>query len=224
MEVEEIKKNPRSIARLIDHTIVKPIATSKDVKRYCREAKKYGFYSVVTLPYYIKLANKLLKNTSVKLGCVIGFPWGVQSIGAKIKEVEEVLDLVDEFDMVMNRAAFKNKDYGYVVKEIKSIKKIIGNKILKVIIETPELSERGIKKASELVLKGGADFVKTAVGLRGPTLVKHVKIIRSVVGDKILIKASGGIRDFNTALKMIEAGASRLGCSQSLLLLKKHNK
>jgi len=208
------------IAKYIDHTNVDPNSTKEDIKRLVEEAKQFGFFSVVVLPYYAKFAKELLANSEIKVGTVIGFPYGCQSTEAKIKEIENVYEFVDEIDVVFNRAAFKNKDYDFVLNELKEIVKFSKGKSVKVIIETPELNDEEIKIASELVLKSGADFVKTAVGLKGPTQFKHVEIIKSVVENKIKIKASGGIRDYQTALKFIELGASRIGSSKSVEIIK----
>lgn len=207
------------IEKYIDHTNINPNCTKEDVIKLVEEAKKYNFYSVVVLPYYAKFAKELLKDTSIKICTVIGFPYGCQSTKAKILEMKEVFDFVDEFDVVMNRAAFKNKDYDFVLKELKRIKRASKGKIVKVIIETPELSEDEIREASKIVLKSNCDFVKTAVGLKGPTELRHIEIIKEVIDDKIKIKASGGIRDYKTAVEFINAGASRIGSSRSVEII-----
>jgi deoxyribose-phosphate aldolase len=214
-----IEENPFAIAKIIDHTNVNPNSTAKDIEKLCKEALKYGFACVVTLPYYVKLARKLIRKKA-KICTVIGFPWGVQPTEAKIKEVEKVLKYVDELDMVMNRAAFKNGDYDFVLKDIREVVKHANGKPVKVIIETPELTKREIKKASEIVLKSGAAYVKTAVGLKGSVTPEHVKIIKKVVRDKIGIKASGGVRTFAQALELVKSGASRIGCSRSVEIMK----
>ena len=208
------------IEKYIDHTNVDPNSTSKDIEKLVDEAKQYNFFSVVVLPYYVKLAKRLVKETDIKIGTVIGFPYGCQSTKAKVKEIEEVIDYVDEIDMVMNRAAFKNGDYEFVLNDINEVVEASQGKSVKVIIETPELTIEEIKRASEIVLKSKADFVKTAVGLKGPTIFEHVKIIKNVVGNKKLVKASGGIRDYKTALRFIEMGASRIGSSKSVEIIK----
>ncbi len=218
--IELIRKNPSWIAQYIDHTEVNPNSTAADIKKLCAEAKKYGFYSVMVLPYYTALAKKLLHNTKIEVGAVIGFPFGVQNTLAKLAEMKTIYPFVDEFDVVINRPAFKTGDYKFVLKELKTLAKAKRGKILKVIIESPELSNQEIKKATQLVLASGADFVKTAVGLRGGAKIKHVQIMKKVVGDKIRIKASGGIKDFKTALAFLAAGASRLGTSHGVEIIK----
>ncbi len=215
----ELKNNPKTIAKYIDHTNVNPNSTPKDIKKLCNEAKKYSFCSVVVLPYYLKLARKLIGKSKVNVVGVMGFPFGIQHTKAKIIEVKEAFDFVDEFDMVMNRPAFKARDHNLVVKDIKAVVKAARGKPVKVIIESPELTDSEVRKATQLVLKAGASFVKTAVGLKGPAELKHIKIMKSVVGNKIGIKASGGIRSFNQALEFLKAGATRLGTSHGVKII-----
>jgi deoxyribose-phosphate aldolase len=217
--VEEILEKPEKISQLIEHTNVKVESTKKDIQKLCSEVLRYKLYAGVVLPYHVKLAKKILKDRA-KVVTVVGFPYGIQPTEAKVAEVENTFKYVDEFDMVMNRNAFLNKDYRYVVKDIKAVVKAAYPKAVKVIIETPTLNAKQIKIASKLVMRGGAHFVKTAVGYTGPTKVEDVKIIKSVVKDKIKIKASGGIRDFNQALEMIKAGASRIGTSHGVDIIK----
>ncbi len=218
--MESLLKEPRLIAKYIDHTEVSPNSTAADIRKLCAEAKKFGFYLVMVLPYYAKLARKLLRGTKIKVGTVMGFPFGAQCTEAKLAEMKKVFPFVDEFDFVMNRQAFKNRDYKFVLKELKTLAKAKGKKIMKVIIESPELTNSEIRKATQLVLASGADFVKTAVGLRGGAKISDVKIMKKIAGDKIKIKASGGIRDFQTALAFLAAGASRLGTSHGVEIIK----
>jgi deoxyribose-phosphate aldolase len=215
----EIKKNPLDVARIIDHTNVNPNCMKKDVEKLCKEALKYGFGCVVVLPYYVKLAKKLIKRKA-KVCTVVGFPFGIQPTEAKIKEIEKNLKYVDEFDVVINRAAFKNKDYTYVLKDLRQVVKAAQEKIVKVIIETPELTKKEIEEASKTVLRSGASYVKTAVGFKGPTTPGHVRIIKKVVGNKIGIKASGGIRTFDQVIELVKSGATRIGSSKSVEIVK----
>jgi deoxyribose-phosphate aldolase len=219
-ELQEIKKNPAEIAKYIDHTEVNPNSTARDIRKLCAEAKRYGFYLVMVLPYYAKLAKKLLRGTKIKVGVVMGFPFGAQCTQAKLAEMKEAFPFAHEFDFVINRQALKNKDYGFILKELKTLARTKGKKIMKVIIESPELTKEEINKASQLVLASGADFVKTAVGLRGGAKISDVKIMKKVVDDKIKIKASGGIRDLKTALAFLAAGASRIGTSHGVEIIK----
>lgn len=219
-ELQEIKKNPKIIAKYIDHTEVSPNSTAADIKKLCAEAKKYRFYLVMVLPYYAALAKKLVRGTKIKVGVVMGFPFGAQCTEAKLAEMKKAFPFTDEFDFVINRQALKNKDYGFILKELKTLARAKRGKITKVIIESPELTDKEIYKASQLVLASGADFVKTAVGLRGGAKISDVKIMKKVVGDKIKIKASGGIKDFKTALAFLAVGASRLGTSHGIEIVK----
>jgi len=218
--IKLLQQNPRLIARYIDHTEVSPNSTAKDVRKLCAEAKKYGFYSVMVLPYYAPFVKKLLRGTKIKIGVVMGFPFGAQCTEAKFAEFKKAYPFVDEFDVVINRQALKNKDYGFILKELKILNKAKRGKILKVIIESPELTDKEIYKASQLVLASGADFVKTAVGLRAGAKISDIKIMEKVVDNKIRIKASGGITDFKTAIAFLAAGASRLGTSHGVEIVK----
>lgn len=218
-ELQLIRKKPSLIAKYIDHTEVNPNSTAQDIKKLCAEAKKYNFYLVMVLPYYAPLAKKLLGGTKIKVGVVVGFPFGAQCTEAKLAEMRKVFPFADELDFVINRQAFKNKDYGFVLKELKTLAKAKGGKVMKVIIESPELTDKEIYKASRLVLASGADFVKTAVGLKAGAKISDVKIMKKVVGDKIRIKASGGIKDFKTALAFLAAGANRLGTSHGVEII-----
>lgn len=219
-DIQLIKKNPKLIAQYIDHTEVSPNSTAEDIRKLCVEAKKYGFYLVMVLPYYAALAKKLLRGTKIKVGVVMGFPFGAQCTEAKLAEMKKAFPFADEFDFVINRQALKNKDYVFILKELKTLARAKRGKIMKVIIESPELTDKEIYKASRLVLASGADFVKTAVGLKAGAKISDVKIMKKVVGDKIRIKASGGISDFKTALAFLAAGASRLGTSHGVEIVK----
>lgn len=215
-----LRKNPRLIAQYIDHTEVSPNSTAGDIRKLCAEAKKYGFYLVMVLPYYAPLAKKLLRGTKIKIGVVMGFPFGAQCTEAKLAEMKKAFPFADEFDFVINRQALKNGDYNFILKELKILARAKRGKIMKVIIESPELTDKEIYKSSQLVLASGADFLKTAVGLRAGAKISDVKIMKKVVGDKIKIKASGGIKDFKTALAFLAAGASRLGTSHGVEIVK----
>ena len=150
----------------------------------------------------------------------MGFPFGAQCTEAKLAEMKKAFPFADEFDFVINRQALKNGDYNFILKELKTLARAKRGKIMKVIIESPELTDKEIYKASQLVLASGADFLKTAVGLRAGAKISDVKIMKKVVGDKIKIKASGGIKDFKTALAFLAAGASRLGTSHGVEIVK----
>jgi deoxyribose-phosphate aldolase len=210
------------IARFIDHTLLKPDATEEMIENLCDEARKYNFYAVCINPYYVKLVKKILRNSDVKIATVIGFPLGANTGKIKALEAEEsIRDGADELDMVINIAALKNKDYDKVKEDIEEVvKKAKGNALVKVIIETCLLTEDEKVRACNLSLEAGANFVKTSTGFNGKgATVEDIRLIKSVVGDKMKIKASGGIRDYETAIKMIEAGANRIGASSSVKIV-----
>ena len=207
-----------NIAGYIDHTILKPDATEKDIERVCGEALDYGFASVCVNGYYVKKAKELLNGSKVNITCVAGFPLGSSLTQIKVSEVlGAVNDGADEIDMVINLAALKDKNYDYVKDEIKSIRKAAKGKVLKVIIETCLLSDEEKIKACELSVEAGADYVKTSTGFSmAGANVKDIRLMKATVKNRAGIKASGGIRDYETAVKMIEAGADRLGTSGSV--------
>jgi len=206
----------------IDHTLLKPTATEDDIKTLCEEALHHNFYAVCVNSCYLPLAREILGTSEVKLAAVIGFPLGAMATEAKISEAKYcVKQGADEIDMVLNLGWFKSGRQQQVITEIMSIKSAIQKAVLKVILETCYLSDEEIRTACELCLKGGADMVKTSTGFgpQGATL-KAVKIMKDSVGDKAGIKASGGIRDRETALEYIKAGATRIGTSSGVIMMK----
>jgi len=213
--------NKQELAKLIDHTLLKPDAKEVDIKKLCEEAIKYKFYSVCINPCYIELAKNFLKNSDIKICTVISFPLGASTTTIKIIEALEAVKIgADEIDMVMNIGMFKSKKYDYIYEEISSIKKIIKDKILKVIIETAILNDEEKIKASEIVKKSGADFVKTSTGFsQGGATKEDILLIRKVVGDNFGIKASGGIKSYEQAIELINAGATRIGSSSSVKII-----
>ncbi len=206
----------------IDHTLLKPDATQEQIKQICDEAKKYGFASVCVNPYYAKLVRKELYGSDIKTCVVIGFPLGANTKETKAFEtINAIENGAQEIDMVINIAALKNKNYEEVLKDIQGVVEIASGKALvKVIIECCLLTEEEKKKACHIAVKAGADFVKTSTGFStGGATVEDIKLMKSVVGTKAKIKASGGIRDVRTALEMIEAGADRIGASASVKIM-----
>ena len=206
----------------IDHTLLKPTATEDDIKTLCEEALHHNFYAVCVNSCYLPLAREILGTSEVKLAAVIGFPLGAMATEAKISEAKYCIKHgADEIDMVLNLGWFKSGRQQQVITEIMSIKSAIQKAVLKVILETCYLSDEEIRTACELCLKGGADMVKTSTGFgpQGATL-KAVKIMKDSVGDKAGIKASGGIRDRETALEYIKAGATRIGTSSGVIMMK----
>ena len=212
--------------KYFDHTMLAPQATSTDIDKLIKEAIKYDFKSVCIAPSYIKYAKEQLAKTDVLICTVIGFPLGYNATSVKVYETKIALDHgADEIDMVINIGRFKNKEYEYVLNEIKAIKEVCDNKVLKVIVETALLTNQEIKTITEIVLKSGADFIKTSTGFsfRGASF-EDVEIMKSIAQDKLLIKASGGIKTGEDALKMIKLGASRLGTSKTVQIIEELNK
>ncbi|MDT0677259.1 deoxyribose-phosphate aldolase [Autumnicola musiva] len=205
----------------IDHTNLKPVANQQDIINLCKEAKEHLFYAVCVNGCYVKLAGEALKGSKVKIAAVIGFPLGAMDTGSKIFEAKEcIANGADEIDMVINIGELKDGNLKFVEDEISEIKKAIGTKILKVIIETCYLDDDEKRAACTCALKASADFVKTSTGFgNGGATPEDVKIMKSIVGDKMQIKASGGIKDRKTAEKYIELGASRLGTSSGISLI-----
>lgn len=217
----------KNIISIIDHTLLKPEATSEMVKKLCKEAKEHGFFSVCVNPYYVKLAKKELKDSPVKVATVIGFPLGSTTKEVKAFESSEAIkNGADELDMVINIGALKAKDYSKVEEDIKAVVEIAKKEVfVKVIIETCLLNDEEKKKACEIAKKAGVDFVKTSTGFStGGATEEDIKLMRKVVGQDLGVKASGGIRDYEVAKRMVEAGASRLGASSSVKIAEEINK
>lgn len=211
-----------SIAKYIDHTILKPDTTREAVIKVCEEAKEYGFFSVCINPYYVSLVSDQLKESDVKVTSVIGFPLGASISEVKaIEATKAIADGADEIDMVINVAALKNKEYNYVLEDIKAVVEACkGKALLKVIIETCLLTEEEKVKACELSVEAGADYVKTSTGFStaGAT-PEDIALMRKVVGPEIGVKASGGVRSTADAEAVIQAGASRIGASASIAIV-----
>jgi len=211
-----------NIAQMIDHSLLKPDATKEEIRNLCEEGKKYGFVSVCVNPVWVSFCSDLLKGSSVRICTVSGFPLGANKPEVKAKEAETAIkEGAFEIDMVANIGALKSGDFKLVEEDIKAVRSAIGKeKILKVIIETAILTNEEKIKATQIIMACGADFVKTSTGFGYPgATVEDVRLLKKVVGDKIRIKASGGIRDYETALKLIEAGASRIGTSSGVKIV-----
>ncbi|MBU2927230.1 deoxyribose-phosphate aldolase [Winogradskyella psychrotolerans] len=210
-----------NLNRYIDHTLLSASATEADILQLCEEALKYNFYSVCVNSSYISLAKQALGRSEVKICTVVGFPLGAMSTEAKIFEAKTAIDQgATEIDMVMNIGRLKSKNYLAVLKDISKVKQAIGIIPLKVILEISELSKNEIVKACEICIDAKADFVKTSTGFSksGATLTA-VKIMRKTVRDKLQIKASGGIRDAETAQKYIDIGVDRIGASSGVAMM-----
>ncbi|CAL67946.1 deoxyribose-phosphate aldolase [Christiangramia forsetii] len=210
-----------NINKYIDHTLLAATAQSEEIQKLCFEAKKFGFYAVCVNSSRVKVAKNELVETDVKIAATIGFPLGACFTEAKIAEaVKSVQDGADEIDMVINIGFLKDGKSAEVQREILYIKKAIENCVLKVIIETCYLSEKEIMKACELAMQAGADFIKTSTGFgsRGASY-DDIKIMKKVVGEEIKIKASGGIKDAETAMKYINLGVHRIGTSSGIKII-----
>lgn len=207
-------------AKLFDHTILKADATKEAVKKVCDEARKYGFMSVCVNSYYTAYVAQQLRGTDVKVCTVVGFPLGQMTSRAKAAEASfAVEDGAEEIDMVINVGALKDKLYDVVLADIQEVKKACGSALLKVIIETCLLNNEEKVKACELAKAAGADFVKTSTGFStAGAKAEDVALMRRTVGEAMGVKASGGIRDKETAKEMIKAGADRLGTSATTVI------
>ena len=212
--------------KYIDQTLLKPDCLDKDIEKLCSEAKEYDFASVCVNSSYVKKCVELLKGTTVKVCTVVGFPLGACSTEAKLAETKKALeDGASEIDMVINISRLKCHDDKYVENEISVLKNACGNNVLKVIIETCLLTDEEKIRACLDAVNAHADFVKTSTGFStGGATVEDVKLMKQTVQDKALVKASGGIKDKDTFLKMIEAGASRIGASKGVEIIKELKK
>lgn len=206
--------------KLIDHTNLKAEATSEDIKKLVDEAVEHEFFSVCVNSSFVKFINDY--NQDVKIATVVGFPLGAMATRAKAYETKcAIEDGASEIDMVIEVGRLKEKDYDYVLNDIKAVKEACGDNILKVIIETCLLTEEEIVKACELAVEAGADFVKTSTGFStGGAKASDIALMRKTVGPDIGVKASGGIHTKEEALEMVEAGASRIGASKSIEICK----
>lgn len=213
-----------NIAQYIDHTILKPTTLLSDIEKVCAEALEYQFAAVCVPPLFVKKANELVRNPSIKIATVIGFPFGYNAIEAKVAEI--ILAMVDgaeELDMVVNISAIKNNDWNFIANEINTILPIIKSrkKVIKVIIESGILTDDEIIKCCDIYGAAGVDYVKTSTGYAEKGASVHaVKLIRNHLADNVKIKASGGIKTYQFAKELIDAGATRLGCSSSVQIVK----
>ncbi len=205
----------------IDHTNLKNTATLKDIEKLCNEAIKYHFASVCVYPYYVPLCKKLLDKTSVAVCTVIGFPMGENTKETKVFEaINAIENGADEIDMVINVSALKNKDYDYIKEEIEEIRDAIDGKVLKVIIETCLLTEEEIIKMTKICNETFVNFIKTSTGFgEYGARVEDVKLINDNKNEVLEIKASGGIKTLDDALKFIDLGVTRIGTSHGVEIM-----
>lgn len=211
--------------QMIDHTLLKPEATQAEIQKLCSEAREFQFACVCVQPYWVSYCVNQLLDTQVKTCTVVGFPLGVSSTASKLADALWALESgATEVDMVLNIAAVKNQNWELVENDIHALSELTHkhHTLLKVILETCLLTDAEIEKCCLLAKKAGANFVKTSTGFStGGATIEDVKLMRKAVGDKMGIKASGGIRDTETALRMIESGATRLGTSSGVKIMQK---
>lgn len=203
------------VADVIEHTAVGPSVLTRDAVTLANEVNVYGFRAAVVTPHHVQTVADILHDDRA-LVSVIGYPYGIDPTRAKLAEIESVADIVDELDLVMNRIAFFDDDLDRVRDDIQRVRSVFPDGTLKVIIETPVLSPYQIEIAATLVVEGGADIVKTAVGYDGAASVRHVEILRDILDDDVGIKASGGIRTYGDLCAMVDAGADRIGTSSGV--------
>ena len=215
---------PERVAKLIDHTLLKPDATASDVEKLCAEARRHGFFSVCVNPVFVPQVKKLLQGSTVKVCCVVGFPLGAQDPQIKLLEARKAIrEGAQEVDMVINVGALKGKDDALVLKDIRGVVEACkdGRALSKVILETALLTEEEKVRACELSMRAGADYVKTSTGFSsgGATAEDIALMARTVAPKKLGVKASGGVRTYADLLKMVQAGATRVGASASVKIL-----
>ena len=210
------------IAKLIDHTALKPQTTRADVEKLCDEAARYGFASVCVNPCWVSLCAECLRGTEVKVCTVIGFPLGANTPAVKAFETRQaILQGATEVDMVLNVGAMKDGDHALVREDIVAVVEAAkGQALVKVILETCLLTDEEKRMACRLAKEAGADYVKTSTGFStGGATVEDIALMRAEVGEEMGVKASGGIRDYATARAMTEAGASRIGASAGVQIV-----
>jgi len=209
--------------RYIDHTILKPTTLTADIEKLCSEAREYDFAAVCVPPPFVKKAKELLEGSNTKTATVIGFPFGYSAIEAKIAEtLLAIVDGADEIDMVINLIALKNNDWEYLANEINHVMPVVKqkNKVIKIIIESGVLTDEEIIRCCDLYGAAGIDYLKTSTGYaeKGATL-EAVQLMRKYLPEHVKIKASGGIRTYEFAKQLVDAGAERLGCSAGVSIM-----
>jgi deoxyribose-phosphate aldolase len=212
---------PQQIARSIDHTLLKPDATEKDILRLCQEAKTHGFFAVCVNTRFVALCHRELEGSGVAVAAVVGFPLGAMETEAKAFETMRAVTLgASEIDMVLSIGALKEGNFDDVKTDIRAVVEAAGKAKVKVIFETALLNEEEKKKACLLSREAGAAFIKTCTGFGGGgATIEDVRLMKSLSGDSMQVKASGGIRDLAAAQAMLEAGATRLGTSSGIAIL-----
>jgi deoxyribose-phosphate aldolase len=215
----------QSLERYIDQTLLKPEVQERDVRSFLEGAKKCSFYSVFLHPCWVELARKLMPE-AIRVGSVVGFPLGASSMKAKAYAAEDLVKMgCAEIDMVINIGRLKGGDYKYVGRDIKGVVVASDGRVVKVIIETCLLTDEEKISASRIIMESGARFVKTSTGFsKGGARIEDVSLIRKSVGPDFGVKASGGIRDYDSVMKFIEAGANRIGTSAGVEIMEEYRK
>lgn len=210
------------LAAYIDHTLLKPDATAREIEQLCAEARTHQFHSVCVNGTWVDYARSFLEETSVKVTCVVGFPLGAMAGDVKRFEAEAAIDDgAQEIDLMINLGRLKDAQDKYVLRELRDVVEAADERPVKVILETARLTEEEKTRACELILESGAQFVQTSTGFNAePTSLADVKLLRTLVGPKFGVKAVGGIQSTETALAMIVAGASRLGTAEGVAILR----
>ena len=218
----------KDLAQMVDHTQLRAYAVKEDFEKLCKEAADYGFKMVAINSYPVELCSKLLKGTGVHVGAAIGFPLGQTTIENKVHETKQAIENgADEIDYVINIGKLKEKDYDYIEREMTEIVKACGEKniLSKVIFENCYLTDDEKIKVSEIAAKVKPDFIKTSTGFgTGGATLEDVKLMKSIVKDGVKVKAAGGIRDLDTFLAMVEAGAERIGTSAGIEIMNEYDK
>lgn len=207
--------------KYIDHTLLKQDASRDMVKKLCEEAKKFNFATVCVNPYRVKDAKKFLEGTNIGITTVVGFPLGATLTECKVFEAKKSIDDgADEIDMVINIGAIKDNDWEFVENDIRAVKEAIGTRKLKVILENCLLELQEMEKACRISIDAKVDFVKTSTGFsKYGAIDKDVAIMKLIVGDKVEVKAAGGVKNYEDAIRMIEAGATRIGTSGGVQIM-----
>ncbi|OJF17556.1 MAG: deoxyribose-phosphate aldolase [Bacillaceae bacterium G1] len=219
----------KHLHRMIDHTLLQPAATETQIRQLCREAEEHQFFAVCVHPHYVPLARRELQQTDVKVCTVVGFPLGLHALDVKRLEASlAVEDGADELDYVINMAHVKNGNWRGVEDEMAAMRRIKEEAsrplVIKAILETGYLTDEELVRLCQMAVACGLDFVKTSTGFGpGGATVAHVALMRQVVGDRCGVKASGGIRTKDDAVRMVQAGANRIGTSAGLQILQQVN-
>lgn len=212
--------NKQDLISLIDYTLLNPIATRKCIKIFCEDAIEYGFKTVFVNPYYVSYAHHLLSPHHIKVGIPIGFSLGGSVTRVKVEEAKQgIKDGAEEMDMLINIGALKSGEFDVVKKDIEEVVKVANGLTTKVIIETALLTEKEKIIVTELIMEAGADFVKTSTGFSGGATIEDVQLLRSIAKDKIGVKASGGVKTYQDAVRMVKAGANRIGSSSAIVMI-----